>query len=426
MNLLVLGAAISGRAAARLGRRLGHRVTVYDRDVEAAGALGAEGFVVHGGDWKTELLGDVDAVVTSPGIAPAAAPIRDVLEAGVVLWSEMEFASRHLSIPYVAVTGTNGKTTVTATTAEMLRVGGVDAIAAGNIGTALSDVVGTAHDAVVVEASSFQLTFIERFRPLGAAILNVAPDHLDWHGGFEHYAAAKARIFENQRRDDFVVFDSDDPGAVRAVAAAPSRRTALSGRRRPADGNGPEGEWLMVDDRRYPLPTLDAAYLLDVTAAATLAGRLGASAEAVATVLARFMPGSHRRTVVKRHRGVTWIDDSKATNPHAAATSAGSYPSVVLIAGGRNKGLDLSPITEVAGVRAIVAIGEAKSELRALTDASRYHEAESMEEAVKIASEVSRAGDVVLLAPGCASFDMYDDYGARGDDFAALVSEMGR
>lgn len=426
MKLLVLGAAVSGRAAARLGRRLGHDVTIYDADEAAVAEPAAHGYSVRAGEWDSSVLDGVDRVVTSPGISPEAAPIQDALHVDVTVWSEMEFAARHLGVPYLAVTGTNGKTTVTATTAEMLRSGGVGAVAAGNIGTALSDIVGADHDVVVVEASSFQLRFIDAFHPVGAAILNIAPDHLDWHGGFDAYAAAKARIFENQGSGDFVVFDVDDPGAAAAGAMAPSQRVPVSGRLRPPGGNGPAGDVLVVDGHRYPLPELDAAYLLDVTAAASLAGRLGATADGIEAVLRDFVPGEHRRSIVGTWHGVTWVDDSKATNPHAAATAAASYPSVVLIAGGRNKDLDLSPLATVDTVRAVIGIGEAREQLAAVIDRRCYHDATSMEDAVDKAAELAGFGDVVLLAPGCASFDMFSSYAERGDAFASSVRrEMG-
>ena len=421
MNLLILGAAVSGRAAARLGRRLGHAITIYDEDTSSLDGPAADGYEVRGGDWDPRLLEPVDAVVTSPGIPEPAKPIRDSLASGAPVWSEMEFAARHLSQPYLAVTGTNGKTTVTAATADMLRAGGVDAVAAGNIGTALSDIVGTSYEVVVVEASSFQLRFIETFHPVGAAILNITADHLDWHGDVEAYRAAKSRIFENQKAGDVLVFDADDPGASMAVKPARSTKVPISGRERPAGGNGPDGDHLLIGRRRFPRPQLDPAFMVDVAAAATLASHLGASDEGVREALGDFAPGDHRRTVVGSWDAVTWIDDSKATNPHAAAASAAAYSSVILIAGGRNKGLDLGRVTNVPSVRAVVALGEAQDELAALTDAGRFHPVATLQEAVAAADQLAAAGDVVLLAPGCASFDMFDSYAHRGDVFAALV-----
>ncbi|MFQ5554863.1 MAG: UDP-N-acetylmuramoyl-L-alanine--D-glutamate ligase [Acidimicrobiia bacterium] len=423
MNLLVLGGAVSGRAAARLGRRLGHSVAIYDGDEGALSAAAADGYDVRGPDWDPAAVDDADLVVTSPGIPEGAPPVRDGLASGRPLWSEMEFAARHLGVPYAAVTGTNGKTTVTSAATDMLRACGIDAVAAGNIGMALSDVVGTTCDAVVVEASSFQLRFAERFHPAAAAILNIAPDHLDWHGDMDAYRAAKMRIFENQSESDLLVYDEDDEGARTAIETAPSRVAAVSGSHRPPAGSGPDGHQLWIGDETYDLPGWDGPYLVDLVAAGLLAGHLGATRDGVAAVLEDFTPGRHRRETVGTWRGVTWINDSKATNPHAASAAARSYPSVVLIAGGRNKGLDLEPVAAAPSVRLVVGLGEAKGELRAAAGPDRFVPAASLEEAVALADRSAAPGDVVLLAPGCASFDMFESYGERGEAFAAAVLE---
>ena len=433
MRVLVLGAAVSGMAAARLAVRTGHDVTVYDADPASATAapLGTAvtdpAIAVATGAWRPEVLAGIDLVVTSPGIPEAAPPIVDALEAArsnrLRVVAELEFASAHLDAPYVAVTGTNGKTTVTETAAAMLTASGLKACAAGNVGLALSDVALEPWDCVVVEASSFQLRFIDRFRPDAAAVLNVAPDHLDWHGGFAGYLAAKTRIHENQRPGDIVAYDPDDPGAVSAVAAARSQRVPISGTHRPMSGNGPQGGRLHIGDLAFPVPDLDAVWLFDVAVAATLAAHVGAEAEGIAAVAAAFTPGAHRRTVVAEWSGITWVDDSKATNPHAAVAAAGAYPSVILIAGGRNKGLDLSPLTAVPSVRRIVAIGEAAPDL-ASAGGDRVDVAADLADAVRIAASLAMPGDTVLLAPGAASFDMFTSYAARGDAFVAEVAHI--
>jgi len=417
---LVLGAAVSGRAASRLARRLGHDVTVYDSDIGALAAIDGD-IATVGGEWVPRLVEQHDLVVTSPGIPPTAPPLADAMASGVELVSEMEFGYRHLDSPCLAVTGTNGKTTVTAATTEMLVASGVDAVAAGNIGHALSDVAGESHEVVVVEASSFQLQFSSTFHPSGAAILNVAPDHLDWHGSFEAYAAAKRRIGEQQTSADIVVYDVDDPGARAAVAGLPARKVPVSGRSRPAGGNGPVRGRLAVGEMIVSLPGLDEAFTVDLTAAATLAAHIGAAAGGIDAVIDGFVPRAHRRMVVGVWDGVAWVNDSKATNPHAAMAAIRAFSSVVLIAGGRNKGLDLSPLPNAASVRVVVALGEASDELRAATPPASFHQSVSLEHAVAIADGIAQAGDTVLLAPGCASFDMFDDYKERGMVFADLV-----
>jgi UDP-N-acetylmuramoylalanine--D-glutamate ligase len=335
----------------------------------------------------------------------------------------MEFGYRHLGSPCVAVTGTNGKTTVTGTVAAMLDASGYDAIAAGNIGLAVSDLAGAGHQVVVIEASSFQLQFVDTFHPDAAAILNIAPDHLDWHGSLSAYAAAKRRIGENQDPGDIVVFDADDPPAAAAVAGLPARAIPVSGKRRPPGGNGPEGDELHIGEVAVVRPALDDAFTMDLTAAATLAQHMGASAEAIEKIIAGFATEVHRRTVLGEWNGVAWINDSKATNPHAAVAAAAAYESVVLIAGGRNKGLDLTPLAQSPTVRILIALGEASGELSVATPPERFRQAESLAEAVVLADELAVPGDTVLLAPGCASFDMFRDYGERGRIFTALVSE---
>ena len=359
---LVLGAAVSGNPAARLLSRLGVEADIYDRRPDPLALLREDGYGVHSGEWNARHLREVDLVVTSPGVPEHAAPIQDALAAGIPVWSEIELGARNLAVPIVAVTGTNGKTTVTRLVTEMLTASGLAAASAGNIGDPLTGLVlagmdETVHwDVVVVEASSFQLRFIDEFHPAVAVILNVAPDHLDWHGTFDAYLAAKANIWRNQTGDDVIVFDAADPGAQRAVTGASSRAIEVKG---------------------------EDPYELDVAAAAAAARAAGATDEGIEAAVARFEPDPHRRTVVGEWGGVTWVDDSKATNPHAAVASAAAYDSVVLIAGGRNKGLDLAPLPHVATVRHTFAIGEAAAELAA-SGGDRVTELSTLEDAVAV------------------------------------------
>ncbi|MDR9450171.1 MAG: UDP-N-acetylmuramoyl-L-alanine--D-glutamate ligase [Acidimicrobiia bacterium] len=426
MRSLVLGGAVSGRAAARLARRLDHAVTIFDQDPAVLGALRDDRLPVTTGTWTPSLLTGVDLVIASPGFSDSSEPIQDTLEAGIPLWSELEFASRHFGAPLIAVTGTNGKTTVTGLIAEMLTVSGLRAVAAGNIGTPLADVVGEPFDLAVVEASSFQLRFIEKFHPATAVILNVAPDHLDWHGSFEAYLDAKAQIHRNQDGDDLLVYDADDRGAVEAVRNAPSRLLPVSGHRRPEGGAGLDGDQLDLGEVVVPLagvPVDDPAFLVDLVSAGVVALAHGAGPEAVRQIITTFRPGPHRRTLVGRWEDVVWVDDSKATNPHAAVASASAYPSVILIAGGRNKGLDLSDLMLVPTLKQVITIGEAAGELEAAAGAVRIERAHTIQEAVELADRYAQPGDTVLLAPGCASFDMFRSYADRGDSFARAVRQ---
>ncbi|NNC92597.1 MAG: UDP-N-acetylmuramoyl-L-alanine--D-glutamate ligase [Acidimicrobiia bacterium] len=422
MRTLVIGAGITGRAAANLARDLGDAVIVFDRDPAAVADL-AGTYPTASGDWSSDLLARIDRLVVSPGVPERAPEIRDALAIGIPVVSEIELAASLVEAPLVAVTGTNGKTTVTALIADMLIAAGRKAVATGNIGTALAEVVGESWDVVVVEVSSFQLRFIEQFRPRVAVLLNIAEDHLDWHGTLHAYAAAKANIFRNQDASDALVYDIDDPGARAAVADAPSRLLPVSGTRIPHGGAGPAGGELVLSAGSVPLGGLaDASFIVDVAAAAVAAGELGVGLGAIAAVVSEFRPGPHRRTRVGEWRGVSWIDDSKATNPHAARAAAVAYDSVVLIAGGRNKGLDLAPLLTAETVKHVVAIGETRDEIvAAVGDPEHVTPAGSLIEAIDVAAAVAEKGDTVLLAPGCASFDMFSSYAARGDAFAEAV-----
>ncbi len=425
MRLLVLGAGVSGAAAARLALRMGHRVVVYDRRPAVVVGLVAEGIATASGAWHRDLLVGAEAVVTSPGFGESSPPVVDTLEWGLPLWSEVEFAYRHLDVPVVAVTGTNGKTTVTELIADMLTRSGIDAPALGNIGTPLSSAVGMEMDVAVVEVSSFQLRFVDTFRPRVAVITNVAADHLDWHGSVEAYRMAKARIFENQAASDDLVYDAGDPGASALAAGAPSRRWPVAVPA-PPGGWGVDGGVLRFPSGLIDVSKLkveDRSFLVDISLAAVAADRLGAAPRAIAEAAREFVPSPHRRTEVAVWRGVRYVDDSKATNPHAALAAIEALAPVVLIAGGQAKGLDLTPLVTHPGVKRVVAIGEAAPAL-VETDPDTVVSAGDLEEAVRTAATLAVPGDTVLLAPGCASFDMFGSYAERGDAFAQAVSTM--
>ncbi|HEY7583618.1 MAG TPA: UDP-N-acetylmuramoyl-L-alanine--D-glutamate ligase [Acidimicrobiia bacterium] len=423
----MLGAAVSGAAAARLAKRKGYAVTVYDQRPGVGGSLLGEGIGIVSGRWDPDLLAGIELVVASPGVPLRAPPITDAREAGVPVWSEIEFAWRQLDIPVMAVTGTNGKTTVTEAATAMLASSGLAVAAVGNIGTALSSVVDEPYDLLVAEVSSFQLELTEKFHPQTAVLTNVAPDHLDWHPSYAAYAAAKAKVFANQDREDLLVFDSDDDGAREVAAGASSRKHPVSGWRRPEGGSGPEGEWLHLPGTEVELsslPSTDPIILVDLAVAGVAALDRGANPEAVVEVCRRFRPGANRRQLVGEVDRIAFVNDSKATNPHAALASIRSFPSVVLIAGGLAKGLDVSPLATAENVRMVVAIGEAAPMLLRAAPEGRATTAASMVEAVETAFAGARPGDTILLAPGCASFDMFDNYADRGAAFIAAVHKV--
>lgn len=398
-------------------------MTLFDEEI--SGSALEEGFALAVGEWDRGLLDGIDLVVASPGFSERSLPVVESLEAGVPVWSEIEFAWRHLEATVLAVTGTNGKTTVTEAASAMLEASGISAPAAGNIGSPLSDFTETDHDVLVVEVSSFQLRFIDEFHPMAACITNVAVDHLDWHGSEYAYRSAKARVFENQTANDLLVYDADDRGATELALSAPSSLFPVSGSELPTGGGGVVDGTLAVGEVTIDVGDLassDPTHLVNLASAAALALHAGAGPSGVVEAAVSYRPGAHRRTLVAESAGVSWIDDSKATNPHAALASIRAHGSVVLIAGGRPKGLDPTPLASEPNVRLVLGIGESGPHLvEAAGEAGRL--AGTLETAVEMAAHAARPGDVVLLAPGCASFDQFASYGERGDRFAELVKE---
>ncbi|MGI8757787.1 MAG: UDP-N-acetylmuramoyl-L-alanine--D-glutamate ligase [Acidimicrobiales bacterium] len=432
---LVVGLGVAGEAVARRLSERGWAVTVAeDRPGEAtrgrAAALSAQGVeTVEAPDDRTveALVDRADVVVPSPGVPAGHGAMARASATATPVWSELELAARWSSLPLVAVTGTNGKTTVTTLIERMLGAGGLRTVAAGNNDLPLVDAVarGAELDLVVVEASSFGLQFTERFRPRVAVWLNSAEDHLDWHGTMAHYAAAKARVWAAQGPGDVAVANAEDPVVMASAATVRSRLETFGAERgdwRVAGGAlmAPDGSRLVgVAELWRSLPH-DLTNALAASAAAVAAG---APLSAVRDTLRSFRGLAHRLSLVVEDHGIAWYDDSKATDPHAAAAAVGAFPSVVLVAGGRNKGLDLSVLAGLAGrLRAVVAIGEAAEEIeQAFAGLVPVTVASSMEAAVAAARAAARSGDAVVLSPGCASYDWYSSYRERGDDFARIV-----
>jgi UDP-N-acetylmuramoylalanine--D-glutamate ligase len=432
---LVVGLGVAGEAAARqLARRGWSVVVAEDRPSEATRAraeglagLGVEVVEAPGPGALDALVDGADLLVPSPGVPYRHRATTRARTFGIPVWTEFELAARWSSVPLVAVTGTNGKTTVTTLVAGMLEASGRRTVLAGNNDLPLVDALDLDLDVVVVEASSFRLEFTETFAPRVGTWLNLAPDHLDWHGDLASYAAAKAKLWANAGPDDVAVANAEDPVVLEAARASRARLVTFgleAGDWRVVGDRlvGPDGPVVSVTELARDLPH-DRSNALAAAATATAAG---ASADAVASVLRSFRGLPHRITPVGEHGGVRWLDDSKATDPHAAVAAVRGFDSVVLVAGGRNKGLDLSVLAEESSrLRAVVAIGEAAPEVAgafAGTDVP-VTIAGSRDEAVAAARAAAHPGDVVLLSPGCASFDWYGSYGERGDDFARAVAE---
>lgn len=420
MRCLILGSSLSGLAdAARLAVNDGHEVLAFDAEHPGVPDDLTGMVTVLPQVWTTAHLDGVERVVTSPWFPETAPPLSDVLRAGVEVVTEAAFGLEHLSLPVVAVTGTNGKTTVTEVTTAMLKASGVDALSGGNIGTPVSALSDDDADILVLELSSYQLRFFPGLRVRAAALLNLAEDHLDWHGTMEAYVDAKARILTDQAEAVYA-FNADDALVVDTVRASAGRLVPVSGDRVPDGGNGVVDNALEIDGHTVPVGTTDPTYRFDLAIAATLALAAGASIEGVSEVAATFSPGPHRREVVGERDGVVFINDSKATNPHASITAALAYDSVVLLAGGRNKGLDLQPITDVDTVRTIVAFGESGPDIAASASGPVVL-VPDVPAAVEAAIDIAVPGDTVLLSPGCASFDEFSSYEERGRVFRELV-----
>lgn len=432
-RVVVLGLGASGRAAATVLAERGAAVLVSEaRPREVLGDLSeleALGVRVEAGGHEPSHLEGASLVVTSPGV-PERAPILELARGrGLPVWSELELGARLVRVPYLGVTGTNGKTTTTEMVAACLRAAGLDARACGNIGHPFSLAAREGAEALAVEASSFQLRFCETFAPRVSVLLNLAPDHLDWHGTFEAYAEAKARVFANQSGDDVHVGNRDDPEAA-ALSRRARCRVVWSTLGEPGDGEvgfvGGELVARLDAERRLGRPAGGPALRADAAAAAAACLAFGVPAEAVAEALARFRPLPHRGEVVAEAGGVRFVDDSKATNPHAALAALEGLSGVALIAGGLAKGVDLSPLARAAPrLAGVVAIGEAAPELVAIFEgAVPVRKAGSMEEAVRAAYELAPPDGVVLLAPACASQDMFRDYVERGERFRAAALEL--
>ncbi len=414
MTTLVLGTGLSGRAAVRLLQHKGEPFKLFDE----SGLSNLGGEAVAGPEWDDSILQGITRVVSSPGFSEHAKPIRAALAASIQVISEPELAFRYLSMPVIAVTGTNGKTTVTQLIHEMFLASGHRSVAAGNIGLPLSDIIEDEYDVAVVELSSFQLRFIDTFRPAISVLINVASDHLDWHLDRDAYVAAKARIVENQGEDDRVIFNLDDAEVVDIARASRARQTGVSVTSELSEYGVRDGA-LWFGSFGVPIGELhvsDDAFLSDLLLAGAAAKAGGASSAGIESVVRSFTPSHHRRMVVRVSDGVTFVDDSKATNPHAALAAIATYRSVLLIAGGQAKGLDLAPLVTAEQVKHVFAMGEAAEEL-AGAGPHKVTIVSGLNDALERAVAVAVDGDTVLLAPGCASFDMFDSYGARGDEF---------
>ena len=444
-RVLVVGAGKSGRAAARLALDHGAGVTLADRRDAAnfpgaADELARLGAQLHPGGHPPELLEDATLVVLSPGVSPAIDIVAAARTRGIPVWGEVELAARFTTGRVIGITGSNGKSTVTAMTGAILRSAGIAGGTGGNLDTPLAALLDRDAPAAVhaLELSSFQLESIETFRPTVAVLLNLSPDHLDRHHTLDAYAAAKARIFENQSDGDFAVLNADDAPSCRFESVVHSDLHTISTRSETARG-------AFVRDGRLTLRTglgeetllpvdalaLPGAHNVSNALAAALAARLaGAPLDAIDGVLSSFESLAHRLERVGTIRGVAFYNDSKATNPAATLPALDSFASgtIHLIVGGRDKGGDWGALVDAARerVRSVLVIGaETASMLRRFSDVGEILECGTLERAVETALANAAAGDVVLLSPACASFDQFDGFEQRGEAFRQAVRALG-
>jgi UDP-N-acetylmuramoylalanine--D-glutamate ligase len=437
---VVLGLGVTGQAVLRALVAHGEGAVVLDDAPTPSGRALAEelGVPLVASPTDDELRAAVarsGAVVPSPGVPDHHPVFEAARAAGVPVLSEFDLATRWDDRPLVAITGTDGKTTVTELARAMFEADGRHAVAVGNTEVPfVAAIDDPTVDVFVVEASSFRLLHSHHFAPDVGTWLNVAPDHLDpggvgSHASMADYIAAKARLWADQTADQVAIGNADDAVVADELARAVAQPVTFG--LHPTADNHLDGERLVLDtgDTLAEVPELHRSFphdLANALAAAATVVHAGASVQAAREALLAFRGLPHRVTLVGEAGGVRWFDDSKATAPHATRAAVRAFPSVVLIAGGRNKGLDLAELAEEADhIRAVVAIGESGAEVAAAFDGHRpVRMATSMDHAVEAAASLARAGDVVLLSPACASFDWYRSYSERGDDFVRAVHEL--
>ena len=448
-TVLVAGAGLSGIAAARFLLGRGARVVLSDSKKREDLEPGVSGLlesvarasgklILELGGNRNESFAAADLVVVSPGM-PLSLPFFETSrKAGVPVIAEIELAYRHLKGKVIGVTGSNGKTTTTTLTTELLRGAGLKAHAAGNIGTPLIGFAeeSTTDDIYVVELSSFQLEAVSAFRPFAAALLNLTPDHMDRYKGFEEYAAAKARIFMNQTVDDFAVLNADDPRTAALIDSVRARAMLFCRTGEVSSGVFVHNNCVLFrsengEKKLFPVDAVQikgAHNIENVLASSLLAIAAGAAPESLEEGIRKFHGVEHRLEYVASIDGVAYYNDSKATNVDAVIKALESFAGGIhLIAGGYDKDGDFTLLRPLIEKRAkqLILIGDAAEKMcLALSGATEICRADSLPEAVSLGQASAKPGDVVLLAPACASFDMFENYEHRGRKFKETVLNL--
>jgi UDP-N-acetylmuramoylalanine--D-glutamate ligase len=442
-RVLVVGLGRSGVASALFLQSRGARVTVSDAKSEdqlrdQIPTLLDAGIAVETGAHGERTFRNQDLIVVSPGVPVDAEPLVQARALGQPVIGEMELASQFLPGPIVAITGSNGKTTTTTLVGEIIASGGFKTLVGGNIGTAAISLAkqATVDTIIVLEISSFQLETIRTFRPKVAVVLNVTPDHLDRHGTFAAYVNAKARIFENQQADDFAVLNADDPTCV-DLANRIRAQVFWFSREREVESGAFVRDGQVVFRRREAaqtilsvseIPLKGSHNLENILAAVCAAALMGCAPEKIRAAVVNFKAVEHRLEYVATIGGVEYYNDSKATNVDATMKALQSFPANIhLILGGKDKGSDYTVLNNLLRerVKSVYTIGAAAEKIQShIKGTTRIVSSGTIESAVKQASAAGQPGDVVLLAPACASFDQFQNYEHRGRVFKELVGQL--
>jgi len=432
---VVVGMARSGVAAARLLHSRGESVFVTDSGKPHASAeLDALGIPWEAGKHTADRFLKADEIVVSPGVPLNIPPLQAARDKGVPVISELELASRYLQGDIIGITGSNGKTTTTTLAGEILKAAGKTVQVGGNIGTAMCGLVDTSTPSTinVIEVSSFQLDAIVKFRPRVAALLNITPDHLDRYADFEAYRQSKFRIFENQSETDIAVLNRDDPNVFPPPETLKARQHYFSRTDGVADGAFRFGGMLYLNGSAV-MSSSDVRIrgehnIENVLASMVITSRYAVPSSTLTAVISEFRGVEHRIEFVASVRGVSFFNDSKATNVDSAVKAVASFEqNLILILGGRDKGASYAPLVEAmrGKVKHVLVIGEASARISsAVGNRFPLTQASSLEDAVRGAASMGEYGDVVLLSPACASFDMFENYEHRGRVFKKSVQEL--
>lgn len=441
-NTLVVGLARSGVSAANLLHKLGANVTVTDEKGEETLSDNVKklekGISLKLNGHDSVNINGIDLTIISPGVPWDSPFLNKIREKGIRIMSEVEFAFQQLQAPFIAITGTNGKTTTTTLTGEILKRGGKKVFVGGNIGNPLCEEVlnGGKSELVLSEISTFQMEGSETFKPYISAILNITPDHLDRHESMDEYIELKKRVFINQDENDYMILNLDDEIAAGFSTEVRGKKVFFSRLKEVENGAFVREDKIIFknDGREETVCSLKDLKLIGVhnientLASVAISGICGISGKIMRDVISEFKGIKHRMELVREIRGIRFINDSKGTNVGATVKSLQSFNEpIILIAGGKDKGSDYLPLKGLIEerVKFLILIGDAKKKIaKNLNGFKNRIEADTLENAVKEGYKRAKSGDIVLLSPACASFDMFRDYEDRGEQFEEIVNRL--